>query len=187
MKKIFLMVIMFLSLFTLFSCGNEQESSSEVESMSTLNPKDDFNNLWSEKYQDASLSFNENSVKESKLFYEGEYVSSDKTINKRKDFKREFYTNDKMRFVNSPEKYAITIPATNVDVDYSIGKYRVCFDFLDTTLTVTHETSNPYGGNYNGWYTYLNEWVNRYIDNPRYLADNNLEYISRYSNISCIF
>ena len=43
-------------------------------------------------------------------------------------------------------------------------------------LTITHETSNPYGTNSSSWHTYLNEWVNRYVDNPKYLEDNNLKY-----------
>ena len=87
-----------------------------------------------------------------------------------------FYTDEVLRFVNSPDEYMLTIPSKEVEIDYSLGAYRLQFEFDDSLLTVSHETSNPYGGNLNGWLTYLNEWVNRYIANHKYLKDNDLEY-----------
>lgn len=171
MKKIFGYIITLLMSFSIISCQNSNlsETSSTSEQITSVD-------LWNEEYQDNDNSLNKESIEDTKLFYKGEYVPLNTQVSKRKDVKYEFYFEDSMRFVNAPEKYAITIPSKNVNFDYSIGKYRVQAEFDDSIMTITHETSNPYGSNSSSWHTYLNEWVNRYVRNPKFLLDNNLKY-----------
>ena len=171
MKRFFILISVLLSLFSLIACSND-ETENEEETMNST----DYEKIWDDEYQDSNNSFTKDTIKSSKLFYDGKYFPLDTNVSKRKDNKKEFYTTDSMRFVNSPEGYAFTIPANEVSVDYSIAKYRVQFEFGQSTLTVSHETKNPYGNTSGGWNIYLNEWVNRYIANPKYLMDNNLEY-----------
>lgn len=172
MKKYLILCFLCFFIF-IVSCDKKEPTKEEQTPVEYL---DDYKLIWNDEYQDSLNSFNDNTIKKAKLFYEGEYVSLDKNITKRKDNKKEFYTNNSLRFVNSPDQYAITIPSNDVSIDYSLSKYRIQFEFLDSVLTVSHEYSNPYGSNFNGWYTYLNEWLNRYVNNPKYLSDNNLEY-----------
>lgn len=160
--------------FSMVSCNTNTPS----ESLSNK-PNEDtgkIEDVWNDEYQDANNSFNQETIESAKLFYKGDYVNLNTSVSKRKDVKYEFYTKDSMRLVNSPEKYAITIPSKDVEVDYSLGKYRVQVGFDDSMLTISHETSNPYGSNSGSWNTYFNEWVNRYVNNPKYLEDNNLQY-----------
>lgn len=177
MKRfVILLFIVFLS-FLLISCKKDTTATEEVIPTDVIDDTK-FKSIWNEEYQDAEANFTEKTVKSSKLFYDGEYVSLDTNISKRKDHKKEFYTDDYLRFVNTPDEYALTLPQ-DTKIDYSIAKYRVQFAFSDALLTVSHETSNPYGSNISGWQTYLNEWVNRYINNPKYLQDNNLSYTKK--------
>ena len=156
----------------LTSC-NEENTTEEVVTPTV--DSGSFNDVWAEEYQDNESRFNEHTVLSTKLFYEGEYVPLSTSVSKRKDNKKEFYTNEYLRFVNAPEKYAITLPS-DTKIDYSIASYRMQFEFGDSVLTLSHETKNPYGSNSNGWKIYFNEWVNRYVNNPKYLEDNNLSY-----------
>ena len=177
MKKLAILFLILVFSFLLMAC-NEKTATDEV--IPTKTDETDYGLIWDEEYQDSDASFNDDTLKTAKLFYEGKYVSLDTNISKRKDSKKEFYTEDSLRFVNTPDKYAITLPK-DTKVDYSIAKYRMQFSFNDSVLTVTHEKSNPYGSNASGWQTYLTEWVNRYIDNPKYLKDNDLSYTEKTS------
>ena len=178
--KVYKSLLVFIMSFSMVSCDTNTSTSSDFPSTSstpsTSEEEVSVDNLWNEEYQDESNLFAEKDIKSTKLFYKGEYVDLNTQVSKRKDVKYEFYSEDSMRLVNSPEKYAVTIPSENVEIDYSLGKYRVQVGFDDSMLTITHETSNPYGTNSSSWHTYLNEWVNRYVDNPKYLEDNNLKY-----------
>ena len=176
MKKIMISLMLILFTFSLFGCNFNKEDEDMNNSLNDNNQEASFKNIWSDDYADIQNSVNTNTIKSSKLFYNGEYVPLDTKVSKRKDMKYEFYTDEVLRFVNSPDEYMLTIPSKEVEIDYSLGAYRLQFEFDDSLLTVSHETSNPYGGNLNGWLTYLNEWVNRYIANHKYLKDNDLEY-----------
>ena len=175
-KRVIFIFILVISIFLFISCDQNKTPTEEVIPTKTDVIDDSkFDLIWNEEYQDSKSSFTKNSVNSSKLFYEGKYVSLDTNVSKRKDNKKEFYTNEHLRFVNAPERYAITLPK-DTKIDYSIANYRIQFEFGDSLLTLTHETSNPYGNNLSGWKTYYNEWVSRYINNPKYLEDNNLSY-----------
>ena len=174
MKKILMFIVTIFSICFFASCDKPTETGG-IPTKPVVIDDTKFELIWDESYQDSKGTFTENSVKSSKLFYEGEYVPLDTNVSKRKDNKKEFYTNDSLRFVNTPEKYAITLPK-DTEIDYSIANYRLQFAFGDSVLTLSHETKNPYGSNLSSWRTYFNEWVNRYVNNPKYLDDNNLSY-----------
>ena len=166
MRKIMIIIILILFSFSLICCNN---SNGDEEMDTTVPETNNIENIWDDEYLDIVNNINLNDVKEAKLFYEGKYVSLDSQVSKRKDIKYEFYTENALRFVNAPDEYTVTIPSKDVSIDYCLGAYRLQFAFDDSILTISHETSNPYGSNKNGWLTYLKEWVNRYIDNPHYL------------------
>ena len=185
MKKILIFIfVSIISIFIFTSCDENptEEVTPTMPTKPSIIDETKYELIWDEEYQDSKSSFNSNTIKRSKLFYDGEYVSLDTKVSKRKDNKKEFYTDNSLRFVNTPDGYAVTIPSKDVDIDYSIADYRVQFGFNESVLTLTHEKSNPYGNNVSGWKTYYNEWVNRYINNPKYLEDNNLSYTEEVSS-----
>lgn len=177
-RKFIFIISLFVFILMITGCNNNTTPTKEVTT-TDKNLIDDtkFDQIWNEEYQDINFNFNNDTVQSSKLFYEGEYVSLDTKVSKRKDSKKEFYTDNSLRFVNTPNKYAITLPSKDVKIDYSIANYHIQFEFNDSILTISHETSSPYGSNINGWNTYLNEWLNRYVNNQKYLLDNNLSYL----------
>lgn len=162
-KRIILIIgIMILSFF----CGCSKVNKSLLE-------------LWCDDYVDSVTSFEKSSITDGKVYYNGEYVNDYKTkFSPRKDIKYEFISQESLRFVNSPDSYAITFPTNSVTFDYSLSKYRVQAAYSDTILTISYEHSSPYGDSKAGWETYKNEWLIRYIDNEQYLIDNNLVYSS---------
>ena len=188
MKKIILYILVCMMSLMLFGCKDEKTVTTEPETQPNVEtnitspevtePLDEQNpqDIWQDGFADETNDINSESIKKAKLFYNGDYVSFDKKLNNRKDIKYEFYTEDALRLVNSASKYAITIPTTEVAIDYSLSDYRVQLDFLGTRLFVSYENSSPYTNNISGWNIYLTEWLNRYISNPTYLSDNNLEY-----------
>lgn len=163
MKKIILLLLCIMSFISLTGCST----------------KDKFIDFWSDEYVDTLNSFSKQSVNETKVFYDGIYLeeSVDK-LSKKNDVKYEFVSDDKLRFVNSSDGYAITFPSKDVEMDYSLSKYRVQAKYNDTILTISYEHSNPYGNSKISWFTYKTEWITRYIGNEKYLEDNNLEYSS---------
>ena len=163
MKKTSCFILLLVFCFALVACDNSFDT--------TL-----LDGIWTEEFADSDNNVSLKTLKDAKVFYDGEYVDVSTKLNKRKDVKYEFMTSNSFRFVNSPEEYAITLPSKNVEVDYSLSGYRVQLAFNDSVLTVSRENKSPYGGNASGWNTYMNEWLIRYIDNPDYLDDNNLSY-----------
>lgn len=165
MKKIHILALILL--FMLVGCNPNSNS---------IEKPVDMIGYWNENFTDNSNQITKNRIDEVKVFYDGCYLTEEKELVKRKDIKYEFYTDSQLRFVNSSEGYAITIPSQEVSIDYTISNYRVQLAFEDCILSASYEDSNPYGSSISSWKTYLTEWVNRYIDNPVYLEQNDLEY-----------
>ena len=184
MKKIFI----FLSLIIIVGCGTNTTTTNTTTfpttnstTTSTTTHKTTKNNnpktVWENEFEDSLNNINIESLDQAKVFYDGQYLEDfDFEFNKKKDIKLEFVSNNHTRFVNQPNKYTITFPSKNVEFDYSISNYRISATYNNSITTISHETSNPYNNNKSGWETYYNEWVVRYIDNPLYLQNNNLEY-----------
>lgn len=163
MKKLILLLLCLMSFISLVGCSQ----------------KDKFIDCWADEYADTINSFTKESVNETKVFYDGAYLEENlEKFSKKSDIKYEFVSEDKLRFVNSSDGYAVTFPSKDVEIDYSLSKYRVQAKYNDTVLTISYEHSNPYGNSKISWFTYKTEWITRYIDNEKYLKDNNLEYSS---------
>lgn len=134
--------------------------------------------IWLDSYNDTNNTFKTSDLTNIKLNINNSYKDDlGYTINNRKDdAKYEFYFSNKMRFVNLSDGYIFTIPNNEVNIDYSLSKYRVQFSFDDSILSISNEYSNPYGDSLHSWHTYLTEWLNRYVANDQYLIDNNLSH-----------
>lgn len=160
---------------------NDEKSDINKETednKSPVVPTVDLTSYFDSSYIDLNSNLEAGDISEAKVFYDGSYINEILELSYRKDIKYEFYTDDNMRFVNSSDGYAITIPSKNVVADYSISSYRNQLVFDDCILTLTYEQSNPYGDTLGSWLTYSTEWLNRYIANDLYLEQNNLEYSS---------
>ncbi len=100
----------------------------------------------------------------------------DGRVTENDDAKYVYYNDDTMRFVNRSDGYAINLKTdTTYNADFSIAAYRSKLYNKETTLTISKETKNPYTGS-SAWKIYRDDWLIRYINNPEYLADNDLVY-----------
>lgn len=180
MKKISLLLLDLVCFFTLISCSDDTNSTpnEDIPSVDVPSAEVNLEGYWDEKYTDEINKISTDTIEKSKVFYDGKYLTTKEELVKRKDIKYEFYTSDKLRYVNSSEGYAVTVPSNNVNIDYSISKYRTQLEFNSSTLTISYENSNPYGDTKGSWITYLTEWLNRYISNPVYIEQNDLKYTS---------
>lgn len=185
MKKI---IILVLFIFLLVGCSTP--SDNPTENPETNNPTTplvvaaDLPSYWDNKYEDTTNEVTRDNLVRSNVFYRGEYLTEEKELKNRYDIKYEFYTEDNLRFVNSSEGYAITLPTTDVKIDYLLSNYRVQLDFGDSILTASMEDSNPYGDTLSSWNIYSTEWLNRYINNPNYLEGYINEELDYSNNLS---
>ncbi len=136
----------------------------DVENISSdelMYDEDLFGRFSNGKYQELYLNNEKNNS-----LKDGQVTDND-------DAKYVYYNDDTMRFVNRSEGYALNLKTeTTFNVDFSIAAYRSKLYNKESTITITKETKNPYSS----WATYRDEWLIRYINNPEYLSDNNLEY-----------
>ena len=148
---------------TVFGCAGPSTS----EPMITT-----YKDLFDTSYEDNQNNVSKETITSGKLFYDDSQTEDySLELSKNKDIKYEFYTENNMRFINSSEGFAVTFNATEVDFDYSLSQYRVQAKFNDSILTMTHESSSPYGNTKKGWETYRDEWLIRYLVNPDFLED----------------
>lgn len=176
MKKYLMFILLVFPLCLLCACNNES--------------KEQIKAIWKTQYQNEFVNLD--LINDSKVFYDGSYIDDTSiSLSKRKDVKYEFTTDNHTLLVNSSDGYTLTFPSNEVSFDYSLSKYRIQALDNDSITTISYEKSSPYGNSSLGWNTYLNEWVIRYIDNPIYLEDNNLEYtqkptVTSYGNYELI-
>lgn len=122
---------------------------------------------------DAGLS-GKNSFTSMKAFRNGKYVDSLTEVGSRQDVKIELYGKNAMRFINVSNGYLFTVPSTEVNIDYTIAKYRTVLSFGDSILSVSFESSNPYTSLATPWYTYGSEWLMRHLMNEDFINNNGL-------------
>ena len=183
MKKVLIMLLLFI--FILCGCAddnsniNDEKTNNTETEQTPVNPEQtpvdpeqtpvnpdptpvepeeqqpiaQLNSYFKEEYADDDV--NEASLNATRVFYNGDYLDSEKSLKNRNDIKYEFYSTEKLRFVNSSEGYALTIPTTEVEIDYSLSNYRVQLAFDDSILSASYEDSNPYGNTLGGWQIYL--------------------------------
>ena len=123
-------------------------------------------------------------VKKARVFRNGEYQSEFTSYNSRHDIKMEIYNDSKMRFVNLANGYTITIPSSDVTVNYEIAKYRIQMEFDDSILSLSFESSNPYTSNSSPWYTYGSEWLMSHIMNDDFIEKNGLDLANKTNSIT---
>ena len=109
-----------------------------------------------------------------RYFVNGSYQKEFTNYTTRQDIKLELYNETGARMVNVSAGMAFTLPATEIDVDYTIAKYRTQYAYDDVILTVSSESSNPYTSLADPWYTYGSEWLMCHLINEDYYANNNL-------------
>ena len=168
---------MLLPLTGCISTGDESKTESET-SKAELIPSQEAAAVWSDKWADTDGGFADASTVYGFDFYRNGAVS---TVTPSEigndDCKYIFYGEDKTRVVNLADGYAITLPTTEFETDYSLSALRSRY-FCDTfTLTVTKENKSPYGNTQNGWDIYYGEWIARYIDDTGFLAANSLRRV----------
>ncbi len=98
-----------------------------------------------------------------RFFVNGNYYDTISEVGSRQDVKLELYNGQAVRLANLSAGYAFTLPAAEIDADYSIAKYRTQYTFGDTVLTVSMNSGNPYTAESDGWYTYVSEWLFKYF------------------------
>lgn len=134
-----------------------------------------FRALWSQAYADEIYT-GMDKIHYAKAFYEGAYVPEASQAVGTGDARYEFYRNTTMRYVSRSDGYAITLPTEDLTLDHTLAKYGMRFNYPDARLRVTLETVRPYGHNIDGYRIYTGEWLDRYIDNNRYLQVNSMMY-----------
>lgn len=195
MKKIFLIP---LFLLVASSCAPSSPSSSEQSQSSSSESSEETSSsmssetnqldlIWDEQYSDDYTDIEKEDIVSSKVFYDDSYID-DYSVDfaNRNDLKFEFETEDKTRFVNSSDGYAVTLPGVDAEFDYSLSAYRTQAKYNDTVLTISFEQSSTYGNHQSGWEIYRDEWLIRYIDNPIFLEDNDLEYTHQTEKSSAV-
>ncbi len=149
----------------------DMSENSEV-SLEPIDPDPNASKIWKSEYADSTIA-SADDVANAVVWRDGA-VSDDYSAVIKGDVKYLFAGRDHTRVVNNPEGYAITLPGNDIKYDFSLSAIRCKFFNDDYCLTVTSESSNPYGNNANGWNIYNTEWLSRYIANDSYLTANTL-------------
>ena len=93
------------------------------------------------------------------------------------DCKQIFYSQSAARVVNLSDGYAVTLPFTDFESDYSLSALRSRYEGEDFVLNISAEDQNPYGNTESGWNTYLTEWLNRFIADDSFLSQNDISRV----------
>ena len=106
--------------------------------------------------------------------YENGYPTKATTVGAAADTKKIYRTVQEQRVINYPDGYRIDLP-TGWQPDYSLSALRSRYTSANSVLTVSKE-STSYANTEERWETYLTEWINRYIGDELYLANNYIRY-----------
>ena len=136
--------------------------------------------IWEDSFNDSINGINSiDDANEIKIFINGEYTNEVPSVFKKSnDNKIEIYKEKYLRFVDKTYGYAITLKNEDIKINYELAKYGMSFENENFKLKITKET-NTYSHSKEGFNIYFTEWVNRYIDNEKYLEDNNLSYYEK--------
>ncbi|MEG2118534.1 MAG: hypothetical protein RRY76_04940, partial [Clostridia bacterium] len=195
LKRSFTLIIaalMLVSCAAFYSCGEsssqsngesktnsdktESSGTSSAEESSKVMIKDENAKLlWNDSFaEDFSGIKSADDVFDAKIFLNGS--ESQKFDSKPVDGDLKYLLGGKenTRFVNYSDGYMLSILGKDVKTDLSLATLRVKFFNESSVLTVTKETSNPYGNTEKSWNIYLTEWLNRYINDLGFLSANNI-------------
>ena len=133
-------------------------------------------------FVDADGGFNSTSdIKGGRFFVNGKYYDKLSSVSSRQDVKVELYNDKSAMMINVSAGMAFTIPATEIDADYTIAQYRTQYMFDDSVLTFSAEDRNPYTQELDPWYVFVNEWAIRHLVNMKYYENQNLTLLNKDS------
>lgn len=197
MKKALSLIISLLiaASFVLTSCNNDigsesespsfAESNTSVEEPSTpvedessevvMTPDENAKIIWQDSFADADAGINgADDVYNLTVYNKGEATTDFDIEPASGDVKYTFGGKENTRIVNYADGYMLSFPGANIETNLKLAELRVQYKNGNNILTLSKETSNPYGNTESGWNTYLTEWLNRFIDNADFLAANSI-------------
>ena len=197
MKKAFSLIISLLiaTSFVLTSCNNDIDSESElpsfaessvaIEEPSTPNenessevfmiPDENAKKIWQDSFADADAGINgADDVYNLTVYNNGEATTDFDVEPASGDVKYVFGGKENTRIINYADGYMLSFPGAEIETNLKLAELRVQYKNETSILTLSKETSNPYGNTENGWNIYLTEWLNRFIDNVDFLAANSI-------------
>ena len=108
------------------------------------------------------------------MYNKGEVTTDLDTEPASGDVKYVFGGKENTRIINYADGYMLSFPGAEIETNLKLAELRVQYKNENSILTLSKETSNPYGNTESGWNTYLTEWLNRFIDNADFLAANSI-------------
>lgn len=131
-----------------------------------------------EQIKDEANGFSSSSdLTGGRFMINGKYADKFTQVNNRYDMKLELFNEDSVRIVNLSGGVAYTLPSTEIDVDYTIAKYRTVISFEDSILSASVEGSNPYMNTETPWYIYGSEWLLEHLLNEDYYKNQKLKLL----------
>ncbi len=130
--------------------------------------------MWKSSYADATGLFDNVKIERTECYVNNKLAQELPFKPERNDVKQIFFADGKARVVNMPDGYVFTLPADDFKADYSLAAQRSRYVSDKFILNVSREDKNPYASKAGCWNIYLTEWLERYIANDQFLADNNI-------------
>ena len=182
MKRLLSFVLLLaLAVPLLASCETNPSGENSGESLaesqteeSGMIPDENAKILWNEAFADKASGFeNADEVYKLTAYSDGKELESFDSVPDG-DNRYIFEGEDKTRVAVLSEGYALTLPGTNIEADFSLGALRSKYKGEGYVLTVTYEDQNPYGDNEKGFKIYYDEWLARYLENVEFLTENSI-------------
>ena len=130
-------------------------------------------------------------IKYQQLYYDNVQDNSrkDGSVDENTDAKYLYYNDEYVRFLNRSDGYAFNFRTDTTFVgDFQRAKYRSKIYNKEVSISVSHETQNPYVDHSvddrkanrtterRGWEIYRNEWLLPHINDKAFLDDNELSF-----------
>lgn len=194
-KKLTALLLSFMLILTtvLFaSCQNDTETSSNNIEPSSIPESSDINNesseepsmiidenaklIWDPSFADTAFAGlgSADDIYNARLFLNGKASDNYSVDPSTGDVKLLFSGLENTRIINYADGYMLSVPGNDINTDFSLSTLRCKYTNETSMLTVTKESSNPYGNNERGWEIYLTEWLNRFIADLNFLSANNI-------------
>lgn len=138
--------------------------------------------LFAERFADEGTVATADSIRWVRWLVDGEpQAAYDKSLRAVKsDLRYEFNAGSKTRYVNESDGYALTVDSSwNLVPDYTLAKYAMKYVSDSITLRVTMETVQPYTPTEKYFKIYTTEWLDRYIDNSKFIGSNQMKYTAK--------
>lgn len=136
--------------------------------------------LWHSRFADGGEFSSAENVQKARWIVDGKAVMDYRKSLRQSsaDLRYEFYTEDNVRFISESDGYGVTLPLSlGLKPDFTLAKYAQKFESEDVTLRITMERVTPYPQTEQYYKIYTGEWLNRYISNSTYIAQNGMAYL----------